>query len=155
RTYEDHVIEYTFRRGWLDSLKVSRYKVALTRAMAAAPQLRLVRRLEMFDNAFEEEDEDTPGDDIPDEGYYPQLYPPPRCPYPGNVRTFILGEMLTPAEEDEADDGGISCHTEGDAAVGMIKLMPKVEELYLLAHRVDTDQLFSLKTLHRLRVLMV
>jgi hypothetical protein len=33
--------------------------------------------------------------------------------------------------------------------------MPRLEELYLFAQSVDTDQLFGLKTLHHLRVLQV
>jgi uncharacterized protein (TIGR02996 family) len=155
RTWEDLKVEYTFRRGWLDSLTASVYTVEFMRILARSPQLRLLRRLHLFDNAFEELDSIEQGDEFPEDCFYPQLYPLVRCPYLGNVRTFTLGEFLTPSEEAEADDGAISCHTEGAAAVGIIKQMPRVEELYLLAHEIDTDQLFSLKTLDRLRVLMV
>jgi uncharacterized protein (TIGR02996 family) len=153
--YEDLQVGYTFRRGWVDSLALLRYSVAFTRVLARSPQLRLLRRLVMVDNKFEEPHGYAPGDGIPDDCGYPQLYPLARCPYLGNVRVFQLGELLSPQEEAEADDGAISCQTEGEAAIGMIKQMPRVEELYLLAHDVDTEQLFSLKSLHHLRVLMV
>jgi uncharacterized protein (TIGR02996 family) len=155
REWGDHEIEYTFRRGWLDSLKVSVFSVAFTRALARAPQLRLLRRLEMEYDKYEEEGEYEPGDDIPEGTFFPALYPLARCPYLGNVRFFRLGEWLSPEDEAEADDQGINCETEGEGSMAVIKLMPKLEELYLLAHDVDTEQLFSLRTLDRLRVLMV
>jgi uncharacterized protein (TIGR02996 family) len=148
-------VKYTFRRGWLDDLEAHSFTVDFTRALARSPATRLLRRLQLDDNAYEEEGEYEPGDDLPADDYFPQLHPLLRSPYLTNVRTFILGEFVTPDEEDEADDGAISCHTEGQAAVGLVKLMPKLEELYLLGHGVDTVQLFSLKTLTELRVLMV
>src|SRR5262249_9142122 len=147
-------VKYSFARGWLHTLEVSRYTVEFIRALARAPQLRLLRRLQLSDNDFEEPSEYPPGDDIPEGAEYPQLYPLVRCPYLTNVRTFILGELMTPEEEDDAEDGGFSCYTQGDGAVGVIKQMPKVEELYLLCHEFDAGQLYSLRTLDRLRVLM-
>ena len=43
----------------------------------------------------------------------------------------------------------------GEVAVDLIKKMPRIEELYLLAHQVDLKTLFGLKTLPNLRVLQV
>jgi hypothetical protein len=152
KQYGEFEAKYTFRRGWLHSLEASVYDLAFTRAMAQAPQLRLLQQLVLANNTYE----DNPtGDDLPDDCDTPQLYPLVRCPYLSNVRSFRLGELLTPEEEAEADDGGICCHTQGDGVVGMIKLMPKLEELRLLAHNVDADQLFSLKTLDNLRILQL
>jgi len=71
------------------------------------------------------------------------------------VRVLQLGEQIPPEDEDSADDGGFNCHSDGEAAVGLVKLMPRLEELYLLAHHVDCNQLFDLKTLDNLRVLQV
>jgi hypothetical protein len=48
-----------------------------------------------------------------------------------------------------------ACHIDGAAAVGFIKRIPRLEELYLLARQVDTNQLFDLKSLDNLRVLQV
>jgi uncharacterized protein (TIGR02996 family) len=155
RQYDDIQVEYTFRRGWLDTLVVSRYTVEFARALARAPQVRLLRRLVMYDNAFEDAGEYEQGDGIPEDCFAPQLYPLARRHHLGNVRVLQLGEFLSPQDEAEADDQAINCQTEGAAAIGMIKGMPRLEELYLLAHDVDTDQLFALKTLEHLRVLMV
>jgi uncharacterized protein (TIGR02996 family) len=146
---------YSYARGWLDSLEVTRYTVAFTRALARAPQVRLLRRLVLMEDAYEEEGEYEGGDDIPEDVENPQLYPLARARYLGNVRVFQLGEMVTPREEDEAGDGGFNSQTSGEGTVGLIKVMPKLEELYLLAREVDADQLFSLRTLDRLRVLLV
>jgi uncharacterized protein (TIGR02996 family) len=156
RTWNDLRCEYRFARGWLDALEANSYTVAFTRTLARSPQIRLLRRLALADQAYEEEGDYEPGDDIPDDvEYYPQLYPLVRSPYLGNVRILQLGEQISAREDDEATDGGFNCRTEGEAAVGLVKLMPRLEELYLLAHDVDTDQLFTLKTLHNLRILQV
>jgi uncharacterized protein (TIGR02996 family) len=144
-----------FARGWLDTAEARDYTVAFTRLLAHSPEIRLLRRLVLDDNAFEMEDEFEPGDDIPEDCEDPQLYPLVRSPYLGNVRIFVLGERIRPEDEIEAMDGGFNCQTSGDGAVGLIKRMPKLEELYLLARDVDTPQLFSLKTLHNLRILQV
>jgi hypothetical protein len=86
---------------------------------------------------------------VPDEEYVsPALFPLLKATTLGNVRVLQLGETM------EGEDYP-NCHMDGDAAVGVVKRMPKLEELRLLAHRVDTDQLFSLRTLDRLRVLQV
>jgi uncharacterized protein (TIGR02996 family) len=145
--------KYTFRRGWLDTLHLSSYGVEDVRALARSPAIRLLRHLQLDNDRFEEVGEYKPGDDLPEDGYDPQLWPLARSPYLGNVRTFILGEYPTPDEEEEADDGAISCHTEGAAAAAIVKLMPKLEELHLLAHEVNAGEIFSLRTLPNLRVL--
>jgi uncharacterized protein (TIGR02996 family) len=155
RTYQDMVCQYRFARGWLDTLEASRFTVAFARTLARAPQTRLLRRLALSDQAYEERGEYEAGDDVPEGAFYPQLYPLLRSPYLGNVRVLQLGEPMSSEEEEDADDGGISCHTEGEAAIGLVKRMPRLEELYLLAHNVDTDQLFSLRTLPDLRILQV
>jgi len=43
----------------------------------------------------------------------------------------------------------------GEAALEIVKKMPRLEELHLLARGVDTGALFKLKTLDRLRVLRI
>jgi uncharacterized protein (TIGR02996 family) len=145
----------TFARGWLDSVSVRGYNVNFTRTLAESPEVRLLRWLELEDNEYEMDGEYETGDDIPEDCVDPQLYPLMHSPYLGNVRVFVLGEMIRPEEEIEAIDGGFNCGTSGDGAVGLVNSFPKLEELYLLAGEVDTAQLFSLKTLHNLRILQV
>jgi uncharacterized protein (TIGR02996 family) len=142
--------KYQFARGWLDSLEANMFTVAFTRALAHAPQTRLLRRLALIEDTFEDEGEYEPGDDIPEDAEFPGLYPLVRSPYLGNVRVLQLGEV-TPDKPEE-----FNCHLFGGAAaVGFIKRMPRLEELYLLAHEVDCNQLFALPTLNNLRVLQV
>jgi uncharacterized protein (TIGR02996 family) len=136
---------HTFQRGWLDSLKVSSYSCEYLRAIARAPEMRSVRVLHLESNTYEDEWE--PGPDVPEDAEQPGCHPLAASNNLGNVRTFILGEL----EDDEYRN----CHTDGEGAVGAIKKMPRLEELRLLAHRVDTAELFGLKTLNSLRILQV
>lgn len=147
-------LKHSFARGWLHALDANNFDVAFTRTLARCPQTRLLRRLVLRESTYQEPGEYEPGDDIPEEGEEnPQLYPLIRSPYLSNVREFVLGELT--AEGDNPDDEGFNCHTNAAGAVGVIKQMPRLEELYLLAHNLDADQLFSLKTLHHLRILLV
>lgn len=147
-------VKHSFARGWLHTLDVNNFDVEFTRTLTRAPQSRLLRRLVLREPAYQEPGEYEAGDDIPEDAEEnPQLYPLIRSPYLTNVREFVLGELTT--EGDNPDDEGFNCHTSAAGAVGVIKQMPRLEELYLLAHNLDADQLFSLKTLHHLRVLLV
>jgi hypothetical protein len=47
-----------------------------------------------------------------------------------------------------------NCHISGELAYHLVKQMPNLEELYLLAHRVDANKIFSLP-MPRLRVLQL
>jgi uncharacterized protein (TIGR02996 family) len=156
--YEWRTLEasFTFRRGWLDSLKLGNYGVEDMRVLARSPATRLLRTLHLYANNFEEEGEFEPGDDIPPgEEYAVQLFPLLRSRHLGNVRTFILGEQMSDKDDRDADDGEFNCNTEGAGAVGLIKKMPRLEELHLLAHGITADELFTLKTLSNLRVLLL
>ena len=153
RAWNDMEVMFTFVRGWLDSLEASYYTVAFTRALARSPRTRLLRRLALAHNAYEPEGEYEAGDDIPEECDSPQLYPLIRSPYLSNVRVLIVGKLMTPEEDNDA--GSFNCETHAEGVVGLVKQMPKLEELYLLAQGVDADQLFSLKTLHNLQILQL
>jgi uncharacterized protein (TIGR02996 family) len=146
---DDLECKYQFARGWLDSLEASWFNVAFTRLLARSPQIRLLRRLALIEDAYQEEGEWEPGPDVPDGVWNPALYPLVRCPYLGNVRVLQLGERT------RDDPSYFNCHIQGEAAVGIVKRLPRLEELYLLAHHVDCNQLFDLKTLDNLRVLQV
>jgi uncharacterized protein (TIGR02996 family) len=143
--YPEHT--FAFRRGWLDTVFAAGFGVNFSRCLAAATeQTRLLRQLHLQQPKSADDDAFEPGPDVPEEvDLTAALYPLARAHNLGNVRVFRLGDK----------DVHESCHTYGEAVAGIIKQMPKLEELHLLAHHVDTDQLFGLKTLHTLRVLMV
>jgi hypothetical protein len=149
RPWNELACKYQFARGWLDSVEVDFFTVAFTRVLARAPQVRLLRRLALIEDGYEEEGEWEPGPDVPDGVWNPGLYPLVRCPYLGNVRVLQLGEMTS--DRPEEFNSGL----DAEAGVGIVKLMPRLEELYLLARHVDCNQLFALPTLNNLRVLQV
>src|SRR5262249_26037300 len=65
-----------------------------------------------------------------------------RCPQLGSIRVFRLGEETV--RPDGRDEEYHNCHTPGELAYHLVKQMPKLEELYLLAHRVDANKIFPL-----------
>ncbi len=149
RPWNEMSCKYQFARGWLDSLEADYFTVAFTRVLARAPQIRLLRRLALIADAYQEQGEWESGPDVPDGVWNPALYPLVRSPYLGNVRVLQLGA----ASDDNPDN--FRCHLEAEAGAGIVKLMPRLEELYLLAHHVDCNQIFALPTLNNLRILQV
>ncbi len=147
--------KHVLARGWLDSVEAEEFGVDFARALARAPQARLLRRLVLRDDRYVEPDEYEPGPDIPEDPDGPQLHALTRSPYLGNVRVLVVGELLSPNEELSAREGGFNCQTAGEAAVGLVRLMPRLEELRLLCRNVDGNQLFALKSFDNLRVLQL
>jgi uncharacterized protein (TIGR02996 family) len=144
--------EFSLRRGWLWTLKLDHPNVECLRAIARSPQVMLLHTLHLQNHMYEEAGDFTPGSDIPDDVDYPQYYPLVAARNLGNVRVFIVGEPVTPEDEIEAY---YNCHTSGEAVSGIVKHMPKLEELHLYAHRVNANDLFSLRTIPDLRVLIL
>jgi uncharacterized protein (TIGR02996 family) len=140
----DLKVTCTFARGWLDALGAKQLTVNFTRALARAPETRLLRKLVLSGRAYEDEYE--PGPDVPAKTHNPYLYPLLGSPYLGNVRFLQIG----------ADDSS-DCFTatSGEGAVELVKRMPRLEQLHLLARDTDADKLFNLEALHHLRVLRV
>jgi uncharacterized protein (TIGR02996 family) len=155
RSWNTIQVDYAFRRGWLHSLKATNFSVAFTRALAASPEARLLHRLHLEDEAYEPDGDYESLGDVPEGADAPQLYPLLRSPHLGNVKVLLIGEEVTEEYDNSALDGGFNSQTFGEAAVGLVKVMPKLEELHLCARGADVDQLFSLKTLNNLRVLRV
>ncbi len=153
-------VKHQFARGWLDSLEIASLTVPLARILARAPQTRLLRRLvieRLKDYSWNDEERYEPGDDVPEqEGPEdaPGLFPLLRSPYLTNVRVFQLGEQV---HDEEKYRGQTHDTTSSAGAVDLLKKMPRLEELYWLAHgeREDLKALFGLKTLGHLRVLQV
>jgi uncharacterized protein (TIGR02996 family) len=147
-----------FARGQLDAVEVASLSLDFARALARAPQARLLRRLVIEGTSeLEEGGEDADGGDAPDDlpadadERSAPLFPLARSPHLKNVRVFQLG---TPLDLDDFDSTFTGAH---DVVVPLAKNMPRLEELYLLAHMSGDDLagLFGLKSLHHLRVLQV
>ena len=139
--------QFQFARGWLDSIRVPELSVAFARALVRAPQARLLRRLIIEGELFEEAGDYEPGLDSPRGTDHPSVHVLLGCPFLTNVRVFHLGEPM----EGEYSN----CHTSGESAAELVARMGRLEELYLLAHRVDMAHLFALKSLTNLRVLQI
>jgi uncharacterized protein (TIGR02996 family) len=156
-------VGYRFERGWLAALTF--YDLTVDRARAVrAPEARLLRELVVESVAHETPTGTTeqyvdryyePGPDVP-EGINaydgPGLHALCRCPNLGAVRVFRLGESAV--GPDGKEEEYMNCHMDGELAYHLVKQMPNVEELYLLAHRVDADKVFALP-MPRLRVLQL
>lgn len=157
-------VVHRFTRGWLSRLEFHNLTVGQARALAQAPQARLLRELiveevkaeapvgttqQYIDSYYE------PGSDVPanvDPYEDPGLHALCRCPHLAGIRLFQLGETVTQAGGQEEEY--FNCHTSGRLAYHLVKQMPNLEELYLLAHLVDANKIFSLPMPH-LRVLQL
>jgi uncharacterized protein (TIGR02996 family) len=156
-------VAHRFARGWLSRLEFHRLTVGQARALAQSPQARLLRELvveeieaeapvgttqQYIDSYYE------PGPDVPteiDPYDTPGLHALCRCTQLGSVRCFRLGEGETSPDEKEED---FNCHTPGELAYHLVKQMPNLEELCLLAHHVDANKIFPLP-LPNLRILQL
>ncbi len=138
---------FQFARGWLNNVQFNSLNVAASRTLAKTPAARLLARLVVLGTAYEEEGEYEAGNDIPEGTYNPTLFPLAKSDNLANLRIFQLGETI----EEEY----FNCHISGEAAAALIKKMPNIEELYLMAHNTDLETLFGLPTLQNLRILQV
>jgi uncharacterized protein (TIGR02996 family) len=154
-------VAHRFTRGWLSRLEFHDLTVGQARALAQASQARFLRELvveevegeapagttqQYIDSYYE------PGPDVPaDIGPYDDagLHALCRCPHFAGIRLFQLGETVATAGGQEEEY--LNCHISGELAYHLVKQMPNLEELYLLAHRVDANKIFSLP-MPRLRV---
>jgi uncharacterized protein (TIGR02996 family) len=139
---------YSFSRGWLNRLAFETLSVEQARILVKAPEARLLQELVVEKTAYEapegsgESYIDThyaPGPDVPEDvetHQGPGLYPLCRVPWLKSVRVFTLGER----SEQEYQN----CHTPGDLAYHVVKQMPNIEELLLLAHNVDANKILPL-----------
>jgi len=145
--------KFGFIRGILAEVTLDSVSVECARAFIRAPQTRLVRRLSIGGWPYQEPGEYEPGDDIAEAGTEePARYILQRWPHFGNLRHFQLGWT---SDEDYGDFCHFQCHLRAPFAVKWIEQMPRLEELYLFADSVPTDQLFQLKTLTNLRVMQI
>jgi uncharacterized protein (TIGR02996 family) len=158
-------VTHRFARGWLSRIEFHDLTVAEARALALAAQARLLRELVVeqvkpevpvgshadYIDSFYEPGPDVPADIDPYDS--PGLHTLCRCPYLGSIRVFRLGEGVERPEWNQGQEY-LNCHTPGGLAYHLVKQMPNLEELYLLAHRVDANKIFALP-MPKLRVLQL
>jgi uncharacterized protein (TIGR02996 family) len=147
-------VTHRFARGRLSRLEFHNLTVGQARALAKTPQARLLRELVVeeieaeapagaeaqYIDSYYEPGPDVPVDIDPYDG--PGLHALCRCPHLSAVRVFRLGEGVT--RPDGSDEEYPNCHTPGELAYHLVKQMPQLEELYLLAHGVDANKIFAL-----------
>ncbi|MGE3808839.1 MAG: WGR domain-containing protein, partial [Gemmataceae bacterium] len=141
--------KFTWGRGWLSTLDIPEIFVGLARGLVKTGHARMLRDLSIEAVSYSDMDQFEPGSDIPDDaedqvGQYPLL----QVPAFSNLRRFQFG-ILQGVEED------MNCHIGGEIVTDLVKKMPRIEELYLLAHLIELKPLFGLKNLENLRVLQV
>lgn len=151
RRERGQVYRFNLARGWLDFLHIPNLSVACARALAHCPFARLLRGLVIEENHYQTSDYYEPGPDVPPDTPYPALYPLLHAPFLGNLRTFQLGEQVNESESHDE----FNCNTAGEAVIGLISRMPRIEELRLFAHEIETEDLFTLESLTHLRFLQV
>lgn len=148
-----------FHRGWVRKVYFYDLCVEEARALSRAHEARLLHELVVSGVAYEvpdgkgdkNDDHYPPGPDVPkgvDETEGPSLHVLARCPHLKSVRVFQLGDYEDGKEVD------MNCHTPGELAHHLVKQMPDIEVLRLLAHEVDGAKLFALP-MPKLRVLML
>jgi uncharacterized protein (TIGR02996 family) len=141
-----------FIRGLLAEVTIDELNVACARALVAAPQMRFVRRLFLGGFASEDRGEYQPGPDIDaDAADEPARSALRRWPQLAHLRVFQFGWT---SDEEYGDFCHFQCHCWGGRVMDFIRQMRRLEELYLFAHHVPGEELFSLPLPH-LRVLQL
>jgi uncharacterized protein (TIGR02996 family) len=134
---DDAPCAYHFARGWLSRMVLGRdYSRDLARAIAQAPETRLVRELIL---ESDERDYSAKEDDAS------RLLA--RSPSLGNVRVLRIGR------EVEADEWGTFNGTISRHFVDLVASLPHLEELHALVNGYDPAPLYALGNLTSLRVL--
>jgi uncharacterized protein (TIGR02996 family) len=151
-----------FRRGWLDNLHLTSLSVDQARRLRQLPIARLLRRLVVEYTDYDSPGEYRPGPDVPEGSWNAGLLPLRGAPFPKHLRAFQLGrsapdeyEVIRQHPGGPADPYNFPLPANGEHVLGLIREMPGLEELHLFAHDVETEGLFALRALKRLRVLQL
>lgn len=140
-----------FVRGLPAEAVIGEFKVESARAFVRSTQTRFVRKLYVGGFGYEEEGDYEAGEDTGGGRSEPGETVLARWPHFANLRVFQFGWT---SDEEYGDFCHFQCHLDGDNAHEWVRKMPRLEELYLFAHRVDGHRLFALP-LPNLRVLQV
>ena len=130
---EDDGESCRFAQGWIDTIKLDGLDEEAAELLAAAPQLGLLRRLLLGGVDFDGE----------------ALRRLAGSEFLGNLRVLRVGEEIDP-DFDE----GIECRASAYEVESLVARLPRLEELYLLAHGPDPARLFALP-MPNLRVLQL
>jgi uncharacterized protein (TIGR02996 family) len=130
---EDDGDSCVFARGWPDTVRIGRLGEDAAALLADAPQLCLLRQL-LLDNVNS------------DDAVMRLLS---RSEWLGNLRVLRVGEEINPGFEES-----IECRTYAEGVERFVARLPRLEELYLLAHGPHPAELFALPMSH-LRVLQL
>ncbi|MBY0459783.1 MAG: TIGR02996 domain-containing protein [Gemmataceae bacterium] len=145
-------IEFTWRRGFLDSIRTPVVNTGLGQALADSPAAVLLRELRIESHSQHSDWQDfrtTPRVPTPPgvsyhEGYFELIGS--RCLE--SVRVFRTGD-----EDDEPpEDGWCDCHSHLDGLEHLLLAMPRAEEFHLLSNSVRLRTVFASDRLTRLRV---
>jgi uncharacterized protein (TIGR02996 family) len=161
----DKPYHFAFARGWLDYVRVLPFPTALVAALARAPEMRLVRRLEVvYDMRYHPfnfyeftrplEAVLDPGErDGPNSGGLATLSRLLESPHLTNLRAFKLG-FSDDHERGPAHSTMIPIDV-GPAkqVLELLSKCPRLEELYLNAGVQNVRALFASPALANLRVL--
>jgi uncharacterized protein (TIGR02996 family) len=149
-------IEHTWRRGFLDSVKVHFLTGRLAQALADCPAANLLRELGVDDDqsAWEEGEVNRPTPRVampPGSSEWLHLFELIGSPCLRNLRVLRVGDESGMNSERGYCDG--HCYTPGLEHV--VADCPCIEELLLMTKSYSTEALFGLKNLTNLRVLHV
>jgi uncharacterized protein (TIGR02996 family) len=159
----DKPYHYQFHRGWLDLVRVLPYPDGIVAVVAKAPQLRLLRRLEVvYDMRYHPFDFDEfvqgPAKALGDEGEDLETYEPAevmapllKSPYLSNLRVLKLGFSDDPPRHSTMVDPFGGCNAQ--QVIDLFKKCPRLEELYLNTNLRGVEKLFALPQLGNVRVL--
>jgi uncharacterized protein (TIGR02996 family) len=149
-------VEYAFARGWLDKLAIDMLTGPLLRALAQAPQARLLRTLAVvdMDNPWRRMLARMQGEKL-DDADYPELELLSESPYLGNLRQLSFGNSYDLRESSFIYTPFSRRHL--DKVAALVERLPRLEQLSLEGH-MDPEAvgtLFGVPTLHHLRSLQI
>ena len=142
--------EFTFARGWLDTLLIPNLNVKFARVLRNAPATRLLRRFVNIDSESESfpDDFQDEGNDVPHGDPFPSLHALKGAQYLTNVRYFQLGDPIKLFQDSDIG------HGTGDGLVALLPSMPRLEELSSNGFALNVSELFAYE-FQNLRVLEV
>lgn len=117
--------QHRFRRGILETVQTGEFGRAFGKAVFEHPEIHLLQRLELLGMDWDDND-----GDLVDEFFGGD--PVRTCNLP-SLRHFRLGGL---------EPG--NCHEDGEGIEHVIRQMPALEDLELIAHGLNTDAIFRI-----------
>jgi uncharacterized protein (TIGR02996 family) len=156
RREEGQVNRYAFRRGWLDALEVPLLTGDLARALAGAPQMRLLSTLVIAGLASFLEFVMELGPDASEDMHdsFPGISPLVASPYLTNVREFAIGGRYELGTYDFLYSS-FSMEDLSSDAVDLIAQWPRIESIRLDQNLPNLRALCASRTLTQLRALQL